>query len=114
MNNDYPFTPLTLSYAFSATSSAGTPLLINGTSASNVIPNSYLIQNLSTETVYIKIADSSSGATQVLPSASPNPGNSILVRGFTAVIFSGPPNAYFNAQTASGVANICINGGLVP
>lgn len=112
MSSAYPFTPLTLGHAFTATNSAGTPLLIAGLESSNKLVNSYLIQNLSTEAAYIKIAESLSAGVQDIPAASPNAGDSILLRGFTALVMSGPPNAYFNAQTSSGVANLCVNGGL--
>lgn len=104
------FCPMTSVYAFSATNSAGTALQINVASSGDVIPNSYLIQNLGSNAAYIRVAGTRTDAAQTIPGGSP--GNSVYLPASSSLILAGPPGAFFNGQTGTSTTTLSIVGGL--
>ena len=110
MSNVYPFSRTTEVYAFAATSSDGTPVQIELPYVANANVSSYLVQNLGAVDVWVRLGRSSDDALIVIPSVG-TPGNATLLPALASMTFGGAPEAWFNAQTVSGTADLLVCGG---
>jgi hypothetical protein len=110
MSQPQPFNAQTLTYSFSATGSAGTPVQIKAISGSSTGFSSYLVQNTGAVGAWVILASTSALAAQTLPIVG-TPGNSIWVPAGATMPLSGAPQAFFNAQTISGTASLSVTGG---
>lgn len=104
-----PFQAQTLTFPFSATSSAGTAVQITPNTGVTSYQN-YLVSNTGSNGAWITLANSSANAAQTLPSGS-TPGNAQWIEPGTSRVLTGPSQAWFNAQTASGTASVNVTGG---
>ena len=110
MSSVYPFSIISGVYDFSAATSAGTAVQIlpspdNGQNYSN-----YLIQNKGAVPAYVLLTQTQAQCVIAVPVVG-TPGNAIVIPAASSVVISGPPRAWFNAQTGSSTADLLIVGG---
>ena len=101
------FNPCGNTVAFSATTSAPTPIQASSTTLGG---NQYRVLNSGTVTVFMGVGTSSSDATNNATVISTT-GKSIPLLSGTDEIMSFPPNAYFTGITSSGTAVIYVTPG---
>ncbi len=110
MANVSPFQPLTQTWVFAASSAAGTPVQITPRNPGYGSYLQYLIANNGSTGVWVTLAGSSAGAAQTIPSGG-TPGNAVWIEAGQSRVLTGPPAAWFNAQTSAGATTLYVTGG---